>query len=61
MRKGPMDAAPNYTTAALVMGGVNLFWILLLIRALLGFAAVLAVGYALDRVISWCGRRHHPG
>jgi len=56
-----MDAAPNYTTAALVMGGVNLFWILLLIRAVLGFAAVLAVGYALDRVISWCGRRHRPG
>lgn len=52
-----MDAAPNYTTAALVMGGVNLFWILLLIRGFLGFGAVLAVGYALDRLIAWCARR----
>jgi len=56
-----MDAAPNYTTAALVMGGVNLFWILLLIRAVLGFAAVLAVGYALDRLIVWGARRQRPG
>ncbi|MGR3460386.1 MAG: hypothetical protein ACU0AX_11225 [Roseovarius sp.] len=52
-----MDAAPNYTIAALVMGGVNLFWILLLIRGFLGFGAVLAVGYALDRLIAWCARR----
>ncbi|WP_165375203.1 hypothetical protein [Roseovarius nitratireducens] len=52
-----MDAAPNYTTAALVMGGVNLFWILLLIRGFLGFGAVFAVGYALDRLIVWGARR----
>ncbi len=57
MRKGPLDTAPNYTNTALVMGAVNLIWVLAVIWATLGFAAVLATGYALDRLIVWRARR----
>ena len=57
MAKGPLDAAPNYTTAALVMGAVNLLWVFVVIWATFGFVAVLATGYALDRLIVWRARR----
>jgi len=57
MRKGQLDAAPNYTTPALVMGAVNLLWMLMVVWAVFGFAAVLAAGYALDRLIVWGARR----
>lgn len=57
MTKGPLDSAPNYTNAALVMGAVNLVWVFLVIWATLGFVAVLATGYALDRLIMWRARR----
>ncbi|MFB9149648.1 hypothetical protein [Roseovarius ramblicola] len=56
-----MDAAPNYTTAALVMGAVNLLWILMVIRAVFGFGAVVAVGYGIDRLIVWRARRRRVG
>jgi hypothetical protein len=57
MRQGPLDTAPNYTTAALVMGAVNLIWVFAVIWATLGFVAVLVTGYALDRLITWRARR----
>ena len=58
MRRSPLDAAPDYTNAALVMGGVNLVWVFVLIWSTLGFGAVLATGYALDRLIArWARRR----
>ncbi|MDZ7709919.1 MAG: hypothetical protein U5K36_07555 [Roseovarius sp.] len=60
MPKGPLDAAPNYTNAALVMGAVNLVWVFLVIWATLGFVAVLATGYTLDRLIVWRAR-HRAG
>lgn len=56
-----MDAAPNYTTAALVMGAVNLLWMLMVIWAMFGFVAVLGVGYALDRLIVWRARHRRAG
>ena len=57
MRHGNLKEAPNYTNAALIMGGVNLFWMFLVIWASLGFWAVLVTGYALDRLILWLAAR----
>ena len=46
--------APDYTTAALTMLGVHLFWIFCAIWSLLGFVAeiLLALGlnYGIDRI-----------
>ena len=56
-----MNAAPNYTTAALVMGAVNLLWMLMVIWAVFGFVAVLGAGYALDRLIVWRARHRQAG
>jgi len=58
MSKGQLDAAPNYTAPALVMGAVNLLWMLMVVWAMFGFTAVLGVGYVLDRMIVWLARRH---
>lgn len=52
-----MPEAPNYTNAALIMGGVNLFWVLAVIWVLYGMIAVIALGFALDRGIRWLSRR----
>lgn len=57
MRRGQLDAAPNYTNAALVMALVNLLWVLLVIWLTFGMPVVLAVGYGLDRLISLLARR----
>ena len=57
MRRGNMPEAPNYTNAALVMGLVNLLWVLGVIWAMFGLPTVLAIGYALDRLILWCAKR----
>lgn len=57
MRRGNMKEAPNYTNAALVMGAVNLLWVLMVIWATLGFIAVLVTGFVLDKLILWCASR----
>ncbi|MEO0371695.1 MAG: hypothetical protein AAF231_09595 [Pseudomonadota bacterium] len=57
MRRGIMQEAPNYTKPALIMGGINLFWIMTLIWAAYGFLAVLALGFTLDRAIHWLSSR----
>lgn len=57
MRRSVMSEAPNYTNAALIMGGINLFWIMTVIWALYGFLAVLALGYGLDKLISRLRRK----
>lgn len=53
MHKHSMGSAPNYTNAALFWGGVNLFWVLLLLWQVIGFvAAIIAaagVNYLIDR------------
>ena len=56
MQRGNLPSAPNYTNAALVMGLVNLFGILLLIWASYGLPMTLATGFLLDRLIQ-CFRR----
>lgn len=57
MRRGVMREAPNYTTPALIMGGINLFWIMTVIWVAYGMVAVLALGFALERLIHWLSRR----
>jgi len=57
MRRGNMPSAPDYTNAALVMGFVNLLWVLMVLWAAFGFAAVLAAGFSLDRLIVWLANR----
>jgi len=57
MRRGNMPEAPNYTNAALVMGAVNLFWLLAVLWAVYGWPVVLVAGYAIDRLICWRARR----
>jgi len=57
MRGRPQGRAPDYTDAALVMGGVNLIWILIALWALVGFWAVLALGVGLNALITRLERR----
>lgn len=47
-----LPAAPNYTTACVVMFGINLTWILMAIWAIWGLLAAAATGWAVNRVIS---------
>jgi hypothetical protein len=44
--------APDYTTAALIMLGVNLMWIFLVIWAYAGFLPVLILAVFLNRAIT---------
>jgi len=57
MRDRPISRAPDYTNASLVMGLVNLLWILGAIWAMFGLPAVLLTGLALDRAITRTARR----
>lgn len=41
----PIAPAPDYTNAALIMGGVNLFCAMLLFWAWLGYLAALCLAY----------------
>ena len=45
-------AAPNYTSACVVMFGVNLAWILMLIRAVWGLIAAGLLAWGLNRLIA---------
>ena len=47
-----MQAAPNYTNAALVMGLVNLIWMLGVIWAIWGLPAVMLTGLGLNGLIN---------
>lgn len=50
-------SAPDYTTATLVMGSVNLLWIFTALWAAFGFGAVLLLAYSLHVGIEWLRRR----
>lgn len=52
MEHRPMQAAPDYTTAALVMILVNLLWILVTLWALWGWGPVLLLTALLNHLIS---------
>lgn len=52
-----MREAPNYTNAALIMGLVNLLWMLGVIWVLWGLPAVLLTGLTLNSLITRLSRR----
>ena len=45
-------AAPNYTSACVVMFGVNLAWVLMLIWAVWGLIAAAVLAWGLNRLIA---------
>ena len=55
----PPGRAPDYTDAALVMGLVNLVWVLLVLWAAFGFWSVLATGIGLNALITRLESRIH--
>ena len=57
MRRGNLPKAPNYKTAALVMGLVNLLWIFMALWAAYGLPAVFVAGYGLNLLITRLARR----
>lgn len=44
--------APNYTTACIVMFGVNLFWILFAIWAIWGLLAAALLGWSVNHAMT---------
>jgi hypothetical protein len=61
MNRHSMGSAPDYTAAALIAGGVNLFCLLFAIWALWGLAPVLLVAVGIDAVIRRLGRHRGRG
>lgn len=60
MRDNNTKSAPNFTTACIVMFGVNLSWVFLLLWAVWGLIAVAALSWVLNRWIRWLEfRRSH--
>ena len=57
MRHRQMPEAPNYTSAALVMGLVNLIWIFGVLWVMFGLPVVLLTGFALNQAITWLARK----
>ncbi|SLN55090.1 hypothetical protein TRL7639_02932 [Falsiruegeria litorea R37] len=57
MQDKPPGRAPDYTTAALTMLGVNLMWILCAIWAFFGFGVALILAALLNAGIARLGRR----
>lgn len=53
----PVSRAPDYTGACVAMFGVNLAWMLPVLLAAFGLAAVLLAGLALNGWISWLASR----
>lgn len=57
MKRHTLGRAPDYTLAALVTLGVNLFCLLFILWSTLGLPAVLLLALALDRGLVWLARR----
>ncbi len=57
MRGKPPGRAPDYTTAALTMLGVNLMWMLCAIWAIFGFGVSLVLAGILNIGISRLGQK----
>lgn len=52
MSERRIEAAPNYTTAALIMLGVNLTWVFFALWAVYGLVPVLLLGATLNHAIT---------
>lgn len=57
MDRDKLGRAPNYTTACIVMFGVNLIWVLLFLFAIWGLVAAVFVGLAVNRWVDWLEHR----
>lgn len=53
----PVQSAPNYTNAALVMGFVNLMWVFVLMFVLWGLPSVMVLAVILNAGIDRMARR----
>ncbi|MEM8729503.1 MAG: hypothetical protein AAGF79_06245 [Pseudomonadota bacterium] len=62
MQSDHRPAAPDYTNAALVMLGLNLFLVLFAIWSLFGYVTALLVAFALNHGLDrWAARRNPTG
>ncbi|MEL6463525.1 MAG: hypothetical protein AAFQ58_01045 [Pseudomonadota bacterium] len=56
-----IGTAPNYTSACIVMFGINITWILVAIWAIWGLIAALLLGlgvnHLIERIQIWTARR----
>ncbi|UWR27388.1 hypothetical protein K3757_05460 [Sulfitobacter sp. S223] len=52
-------SAPNFTSACVVMFGVNIAWIFVVLWALWGLIAVAATGWCVNRAISYVEARRN--
>lgn len=57
MAERKISAAPNYTTPALVMMGVNLAWILIALWAAFGLLAALLLALVVNHAITLLAHR----
>lgn len=57
MSERNVGVAPNFTTAALTMLGINLTWIFMTIWAIWGLIPVLVLGAGINRFITWLALR----
>lgn len=52
-----LGSAPNFTTACIVMFGVNLGWILLFLFAVYGLVAAVFLGLVVNHWVNWLDHR----
>lgn len=57
MEQHKLGRAPNFTTACIVMFGVNLAWVLLMIFALYGLLGAICLGLLINQWVSWLEHR----
>lgn len=57
MHNSPLDKAPDYTNAALVMAFVNLFSALMVIWGVFGYASALIAAFALHMLLDYARHR----
>ncbi|WP_299406080.1 hypothetical protein [uncultured Roseobacter sp.] len=53
MENRKIGRAPNYTSACIVMFGVNLTWVLLFLFALWGLVVAVFVALAVNHWLNW--------
>ncbi len=54
---GTKGSAPDFTTACIVMFGVNIAWIFFAIWAIWGIIAVAGTGWCINHLISYVAHR----
>jgi len=58
MEKHSLGRAPNFTTACIVMFGVNLAWILVAVFAVYGLLGALCLCLLVNHWVAWLEHRH---